>query len=69
MPTGPSGYLPVDTPPGTAPMPLGTPVPARPASPAVPRGTRIPRSPVPSGKGRVKQPSSVRAVGTKKVRR
>lgn len=24
------GYIPVDTPPGTAPLPLGTPVPAKP---------------------------------------
>ena len=50
------GYLPVDTPPGTAPMPLGQPVPAKPASPAVPRGPQVRKPPTPSGKGRVKRP-------------
>jgi hypothetical protein len=56
MPGTGSGYVPVDTPPGTAPMPLGTPVPAKPATPAVPRGPRAPRVAKPSGKGRVKKP-------------
>ena len=51
-----SGYLPVDTPPGTAPMPLGQPVPAKPTSPAVPRNPRVPHARTPSGKGRTKRP-------------
>ena len=51
-----SGYLPVDTPPGTAPMPLGQPVPAKPATPSVPRNPRAPRLAKASGKGRTQRP-------------
>lgn len=47
------GYLPVDTPPGTAPMPLGQPVPATPHAPAT-RAPRVPKAATPSGKGRLK---------------
>lgn len=31
-----SGYVPIDTPPGTAPLPLGTAVAAKPATPGGP---------------------------------
>ncbi len=54
-----SGYLPVDTPPGTAPLPLGQPAPANIRTPSIsaPRVPRIKKGPTPSGKGRIKKPS------------
>jgi hypothetical protein len=54
-----AGYLPVDTPPGTAPMPLGSPVPAKPAAPTSPsvKPPRIPKGPRASGKGRIRKPA------------
>lgn len=53
-----SGYMPVDTPPGTAPMPLGTPVPPKVSTPSArgPQPPRIPKGPRASGKGRLKKP-------------
>lgn len=57
------GYLPVDTPPGTTPMPLGSPVPANPGKRApVGKGPQPPRAKgqgkgaQPSGKGRTHKP-------------
>lgn len=61
-----AGYLPVDTPPGAAPLPLGTPVPAKPASPAAPapvakgpQPPRVSRKPKSSGKGRIRKPGGL----------
>lgn len=57
-----SGYLPVDTPPGTTPMPLGSPVPATVATSKAP--------PQKSGKGKFGKSASPRPMKRKlKLRR
>lgn len=56
------GYMPVDTPPGAAPLPLGKPAPPNVKAPSAgaPRVPAIPKGPKASGKGRLKKPGKAK---------